>query len=94
VNNIAVYHSPIGFKNAKAQDNLNYINYLKNIMEDVPEEERQILKELMDGDFGLLELATNAGRDVKKEQECCLLSTAFVIPRDSWVLIGFDWWQR
>jgi len=57
-NNITVYHSPIGFKNAMARD--NYINYLKNIMEEVPEKERQWLKELIDEDFGLLELATNA----------------------------------
>jgi len=28
--------------------------------------EREGLKELIDEDFGLLELATNAGRDVKK----------------------------
>jgi len=44
-NNITIYHSPIGFKNAKARD--NYINYLKNIMGEVPEKERQGLKELM-----------------------------------------------
>jgi hypothetical protein len=33
--NITVYHSPIGFQNAKAQT--KYIDYLKNTMEEVPE---------------------------------------------------------
>jgi hypothetical protein len=51
-------------KNAKAQN--NYINHLKNIMEEVPEKEQRDLKELIDRDFGLLELTTNAGRDAKK----------------------------
>ena len=36
-NYITVYHSPIGFKNAKARN--NYLNYLKNIMEEVSEGE-------------------------------------------------------
>jgi len=44
-NNITIYHSPIVF-NAKARD--NYINYLKSIMEEVPEKERHGLKELID----------------------------------------------
>jgi hypothetical protein len=57
--------------------------------EEVPEKEQEELKELIDKDFGLLELATNAGRDVKKGHECCLLSTAFVIPRDKWASTGF-----
>jgi hypothetical protein len=51
--------------------------------------EQEELKELIDKNFGLLELATNAGRDVKKGHECCLLSTAFVIPRDKWASTGF-----
>jgi hypothetical protein len=44
--------------------------------EEVPEKEQEELKELIDKDFGLLESATNAGRDVKKGHECCLLSIA------------------
>jgi hypothetical protein len=40
-------------------------------MEEVPEKERQRLKELIDKDFGFVELATNAGRDVKKERGHC-----------------------
>jgi hypothetical protein len=63
-NNLTVYHSPIGFKNAKARD--KYINYLKSIMAEVPDKECQELKEIVDEDYGLLELATNAGRDAKK----------------------------
>jgi hypothetical protein len=88
-NNIMAYHSPIGFKNAKARN--NYINHLKTVMEEVPEKEQEDLKQLIDKDFGSLKLATNAGRDVKTKQlECRLLSTVFVILTDSWVLIGFD----
>jgi hypothetical protein len=42
-------------------------------MEEVPEKEQEDLKELIDRNFGLLKLSTNARRDVKKkEQECCL----------------------
>ena len=87
-NNITLCHSPIGFKNAKARD--NYINYLKNIMEGVPEKGRQGLKGLIDKDYELLELATNTGRGVKKEWDHYLLSTAFAILKDSWGLVGFD----
>jgi len=36
-------------------------------MQGLPEKECQGLKELVDGDFGLLELVTNTGRDVKKK---------------------------
>jgi hypothetical protein len=72
----------------------NYINYLKNIMEEVPEKERQGLKESIDEDFELFELAINGGRNVKKEKKKergrCLLSTVFAILRDGWGLIGFD----
>jgi hypothetical protein len=39
-NNISVYHPPTGFKNAKARN--NYINHLKNIIEEVPEKSRRI----------------------------------------------------
>jgi len=38
------------------------------VMEEVSEKERQGLKELIDEDFGLLELATTAGRDVIKRK--------------------------
>jgi hypothetical protein len=41
--------------------------------------EREGLNELIDKDFGLLELAMNAGRDVKKNV------TAFLTPRYSWI---------
>jgi hypothetical protein len=34
-------------------------------MEEAPEKERQELKQLIDEEFRLLELATNARRDVK-----------------------------
>jgi len=41
--------------------------------------------------FQQLELATNAGRNVKKNpQEYCILFTVFVILMDSWVLIEYD----
>jgi len=42
-------------------------------MEEVQEKERQGLEELIDEDFWLLELATNAGRDVKKKRTGTLL---------------------
>jgi hypothetical protein len=38
----------------------------KYILEEVPEKQQEDLKELIDKDFRLLELSTNAGRDVKK----------------------------
>jgi hypothetical protein len=62
------------------------MNHLKNGMQEIPEKEREELKELIDEDFGLLELATNAGREVNKEREYCLLSTVFVILKDTSVL--------
>jgi len=65
-NNAVVYHSPVGFKNANAR--VNYINHLKNVMEEVPGNEQEELKELIDKDFGLLELATNAGEMKKKDR--------------------------
>jgi hypothetical protein len=54
-NNITVYHSPIGFRNAKARN-----NYCLTVYE-------------------------RWKRCKKKERECCLLSTVFVILRDSWI---------
>jgi len=41
------------------------MNHLENVMQEIPEKEREELKELIDEDFGLLELTTNAGRVVK-----------------------------
>jgi hypothetical protein len=65
-NEIAIYRSPVGFKNAKAKT--NYIDHLKKVLEEIPENEREELKhEKIDEDFGLLELATNAGKNVKKK---------------------------
>jgi len=61
---VAVFHSPIGFENAEAWN--NYMNQLENVVQEIPEKEREELKELIDEDFGLLELAINSGRAVKK----------------------------
>jgi len=41
------------------------MNHLEDFMQETPEKEREKLRELIDEDFGLLELATNAGRGVK-----------------------------
>jgi len=61
---VVVFHTPIGFENAEAWN--DYMNHLKNVMEKIPEKEREELEELIDEDFGLLELATNARREVNK----------------------------
>jgi hypothetical protein len=70
--NITVYHAPIGFKTAKARK--KYVNHLKNMMGEVPEKEQEELKQLIAEDIGLLELATNAGRDIKKR-----MGTLFIV---------------
>jgi len=41
------------------------MNHWENVMQKIPEKEREELKEPIDEDFGLLELATNSGREVK-----------------------------
>jgi len=41
------------------------MNHLENVMQEIPEKEREELKELIIEVFGLFELATGAGRDVK-----------------------------
>jgi len=83
---VAVFHSPIGFENAEAWN--NYMNQLENVVQEIPEKEREELKELIDEDFGLLELATNSGREVKKPPEYCPLHTVFAILKDTSVLKG------
>jgi len=40
---ITIYPSPVGFKNAKAKS--NYIENLKNVLEEIPETEREKLKQ-------------------------------------------------
>jgi hypothetical protein len=68
-----------------------YIDNLKKVLGGIPETEGEELKhEKIDEDFGLLELATNAGRDTKEEQEYCILFTVFATLVYSWVLIGYD----
>jgi hypothetical protein len=48
-------------------ESTNYIDNLKKGLEGIPETEREELKhEKIDEDFGLLELAANAGRDAQK----------------------------
>ena len=67
-NEITIYPSPVGFKISKAKS--NYIGHLKKVLEGTPENQREELKhEKVDEDFGLLELATNAGRNVKRKNK-------------------------
>jgi hypothetical protein len=49
-NEIAIYQSPISFKNAKARNKLHtYVNHIK-CMEEIPEKEREKLKGMIDED--------------------------------------------
>jgi hypothetical protein len=84
-NEIAIYPSPVGFKNAKAKT--NYIDHLKKVSEGISENEREELKHKIDEDFGLLELATNAGKSVKKKHGYCILFIVFAILMDK---LGID----
>jgi hypothetical protein len=52
-------------------------------LEGISKTEREELKhEKIDENFGLLELATNAERDTKKEPGYCILFTVFAILMD------------
>jgi hypothetical protein len=45
------------------------IDHLKKVLEGISENKREELKHKVDEDFGLLELATNAGKSVKKNMD-------------------------
>jgi hypothetical protein len=59
-------------------------------LEGISENKHEELKHKIDEDFGLLELATNAGKSVKKKHGYCIFFTVFAILMNSWVLIGHD----
>jgi len=74
-----------------------HIDHLKKVLEGIPENEREELKhEKIEEDFGLLELAKNAGKMRKRTTTRILyivhsiLSAGFAIVMDSWVLIEHD----
>jgi hypothetical protein len=48
-------------------------------MEEVSGKEQKDLKELINKDFGLLKLSTNAGRDVKKKREKKRTGMLFIV---------------
>jgi hypothetical protein len=53
------------------------IDHLKKVLEGISENKREELKHKVDEDFGLPELATNAGKSVKKKHGYCILFTVF-----------------
>jgi hypothetical protein len=65
------------------------MNHLKNVMQEIPEKELEERTEMIDEDSGLLELATDGGREVNKEREYYPLSTVFVILKNTSVLTQF-----